>query len=90
MQPQLSLSYYYSKQKQYKSFFHATTLQKLHKSDQNPFEARLQMYESGLKPVGFRNFKGTYLYVVDFPVVNNRHILGCYVYGDRELTFYHE
>jgi len=57
----------------------------------NPFEFVLELYSMGLKPTYFRKVNEQERFVVDVPIKNGeKFVLGCYVYGDKEILFTHQ
>lgn len=57
----------------------------------NPFEYVLELYSMGLKPTYFRKVDDQEKFVVDFPLkMDNKNMIGCYLYGDKEISFIHK
>ncbi len=57
----------------------------------NPFEHVIELYSMGLKPTYFRKVEGQEKFVVDFPLyIDEKNILGCYLHGDKEISFTHQ
>ena len=56
----------------------------------NPFEYIIELYAMGLRPTYFRTVDGQEKFIVDFPmIVNGKNVLGCYLHGDKEISFTH-
>ena len=57
----------------------------------NPFEYVIELYSMGLKPTYFRKVEEQEKFVVDFPLcLDGKNILGCYLHGDKEMSFTHQ
>ncbi|MDE1727556.1 MAG: hypothetical protein KGI02_06010 [Thaumarchaeota archaeon] len=57
----------------------------------NPFEYVIELYSMGLKPTYFRKIEEQEKFVIDFPLyVDGKNILGCYLHGDKEMSFTHQ
>lgn len=57
----------------------------------NPFEFIIDLYLMGLRPTYFKKINEKEKFVVDFPIKkDNKTLLGCYTYGDKEILFTHE
>ncbi|MGI0061552.1 MAG: hypothetical protein ACREBA_03780 [Nitrosotalea sp.] len=56
----------------------------------NPFEHVIELYSMGLKPTYFRKVEDQEKFVVDFPLnLDSKTVLGCYLHGDKEVSFTH-
>ncbi|MDE1725325.1 MAG: DUF2203 family protein [Thaumarchaeota archaeon] len=56
----------------------------------NPFEYVIELYLLGLRPTYFRKIGETEQFVIDFPLkLDGKNVLGCYLYGDKEISFTH-
>ncbi len=56
----------------------------------NPFEHVIELYSMGLKPTYFRKVEEQEKFVVDFPLnLDGKNVLGCYLHGDKEVSFTH-
>lgn len=57
----------------------------------NPFEHIMELYLMGLKPTYFRKINEEEKFVVDFPLkLDGKNMIGCYLYGDKEISFTHQ
>lgn len=57
----------------------------------NPFEPVIELYAMGLRPTCFRKVDGQEKFVVDFPLsVDGKNVIGCYLHGDKEISFTHQ
>lgn len=57
----------------------------------NPFEYVIELYTMGLRPTYFRTVDGQEKFVVDFPLkVDGKNVIGCYLHGDKEISFIHQ
>jgi hypothetical protein len=57
----------------------------------NPFEYVIELYSMGLRPTYFRKIDEQEKFVVDFPLkVDGKNVIGCYMHGDKEISFTHQ
>ena len=57
----------------------------------NPFEYVIELYLLGLGPKYFRKIDEREKFVVDFPLnIDGKNVIGCYLYGDKEISFTHQ
>lgn len=57
----------------------------------NPFEYVIELYLMGLRPTYFRKMDDQEKFVIDFPLkVGGANVIGCYLYGDKEISFIHQ
>ncbi len=57
----------------------------------NPFEYVIELYSMGLRPTYFRKIDEQEKFVVDFPLkVDGKNVIGCYVHGDKAISFTHQ
>jgi len=57
----------------------------------NPFEYVIELYSMGLKPTYFRKIEEQEKFIVDFPlIVDGKNVIGCYLHGDKEISFTHQ
>jgi len=57
----------------------------------NPFEYVIELYSMGLKPTYFRKIDEQEKFIVDFPLIADaKKVIGCYLHGDKEISFTHQ
>jgi hypothetical protein len=57
----------------------------------NPFDYVIELYLIGLGPKYFRKIDGQEKFVVDIPLhFDGKNVIGCYLYGDKEMLFTHQ
>lgn len=57
----------------------------------NPFEYVIELYSMGLRPTYFRKVDEQEKFIVDFPLlVDGKNVIGCYLHGDKEISFIHQ